>query len=309
MSDSITLHITSHVSDKSDEDNEQVTGSVVQEMTSEQILEPVPLVKVPVAVMARTVAPMVINQDGKLLVSSRNVAAVFEKRHADVLRDVKAVMAANTDAVFTERNFALSEYIDSTGRKLPEYLLTKDGLMLLIMGYTGAKAMAIKVAYINRFNEMQAELEKKAAPKAETTSDNEGGSEVSLSVRELMGNAQFLLDIAGITGNQQVLALDKLHKNMTGKSLLALTNTQLTAPTQEQLLNPTQIGKEVGMSARAVNQKLCSLGLQIKTENGWEPTEAGLRLGAVLLDVNKKHNSGTPIRQLKWPSTIISLLV
>lgn len=36
--------------------------------------------------------------------------------------------------------------------------MTKDGFTLLVMGYTGAKAMEFKLAYIKRFNEMEAEL-------------------------------------------------------------------------------------------------------------------------------------------------------
>ena len=59
---------------------------------------------------------------------------------------------------FTERNFALSAYADPTGRSLPMYHLTRDGFMILAMGYTGAKAMALKEAYIAEFNRMEAEL-------------------------------------------------------------------------------------------------------------------------------------------------------
>ena len=40
------------------------------------------------------------------------------------------------------------EYTDPTGRSLPMYHLTRDGFMILAMGYTGVKAMALKEAYI-----------------------------------------------------------------------------------------------------------------------------------------------------------------
>jgi hypothetical protein len=36
--------------------------------------------------------------------------------------------------------------------------MTKDGFMLLVMGFTGKKAMAVKIAYINAFNMMAKEL-------------------------------------------------------------------------------------------------------------------------------------------------------
>ena len=46
---------------------------------------------------------------------------------------------------FTAANFGASEYLDSTGRSLPLFHITRDGFMLLAMGYTGAKAMSLKV--------------------------------------------------------------------------------------------------------------------------------------------------------------------
>lgn len=56
---------------------------------------------------------------------------------------------------FTKANFGLSAYRDTTGRELPAYLLTRDGFTLLAMGFTGAKAMQFKVAYISAFNRME----------------------------------------------------------------------------------------------------------------------------------------------------------
>lgn len=254
-----------------------------------------PMVATPVV----TAMPVVINQGGKLLVSSRNVAEVFEKEHKNVLQDVRAVIAACSQD-FARLNFQLGSYKDANNQERPEYLLTKDGFTMLAMGYTGVKAMQFKEAYIKLFNEMKAKLEKQATPVVPTEPVDE--------TARLMNRAKFLLDIAGITGNQQVLALDKLHKNETGKSLLALTNTQLWAPQEKQLLTPTQLGKPLGLSAIAVNQKLCALGLQVKTEAGWEATQKGLEAGAVMLDTNRKHNSGVPVRQLKWTSAVANLL-
>lgn len=45
-----------------------------------------------------------------------------------------------------------------SGRKIPHYEMTRDGLMVLTMGYTGAKAMAIKLRYIGAFNRMEAAI-------------------------------------------------------------------------------------------------------------------------------------------------------
>lgn len=95
--------------------------------------------------------------NGKPVVSSRKVAEVFEKDYKHVLDSICKFLAPDSGLTksFTEPNFRPSEYKDSTGRVLPEYLLTKDGFALLAMGFTGRRALQFKEAYIRRFNEME----------------------------------------------------------------------------------------------------------------------------------------------------------
>lgn len=90
-------------------------------------------------------------QDKQIKTDSLKVAELFDKNHRDVLRKLEAV---DCSLEFTERNFALSEYIDKSGRSLPMYEMTKDGFIFLAMGFTGAKAAQIKEAYIHAFNHM-----------------------------------------------------------------------------------------------------------------------------------------------------------
>lgn len=120
---------------------------------------------------------------------------------------------------------------------------------------------------------------------------------------------KMLLEPAGITGNQLTLALDKVYRTNTGESLLAQTGVELKAPTQSQLLTPTQIGERLdGRSAKAINLLLQDLGLQRKVGKEWELTQLGRDSGGVYLDTNKRHSNGTPIRQIKWPDTTVEYL-
>lgn len=92
------------------------------------------------------------NENGKLVTTSRNIAEVFGKEHKNVIRAIESLECGED---FTRLNFELSEYVDPTGRKLPEYLITRDGFTLLAMGFTGKEAMQFKLAYIQRFNELE----------------------------------------------------------------------------------------------------------------------------------------------------------
>lgn len=94
--------------------------------------------------------------------TSLKVAEFFERNHRHVLRDIRDLVA-KCSKNFTEPNFGLSEYTDPTGRKLPMYLLTKDGFMMLAMGYTGERAMRLKEAYIAQFNAMEEALRARPA--------------------------------------------------------------------------------------------------------------------------------------------------
>jgi Rha family phage regulatory protein len=90
-------------------------------------------------------------------VDSRFVAQFFEKHHRHVLRDIERITEPNSglSEKFIRLNFKPSSYKDSTGRKLPCYMMTRDGFTMLVMGYTGKKAMKFKELYIKRFNEME----------------------------------------------------------------------------------------------------------------------------------------------------------
>lgn len=94
----------------------------------------------------------VVNNQAKT--TSIAIAEFFGKRHDNIIRSIEN-LKTDLDPIFTALNFEASEYTDSTGRVLPMYVMTKDGFTLLVMGFTGKKALDFKIAYINRFNELE----------------------------------------------------------------------------------------------------------------------------------------------------------
>lgn len=98
--------------------------------------------------------PRIVLTDGQVTTTSLAIAEHFGKNHKDVLRAIQNVIG-DAPEEFTERNFALSDYTDPTGRSLPMYRLTRDGFVLVAMGFTGTEAMKWKIAYIDTFNRME----------------------------------------------------------------------------------------------------------------------------------------------------------
>jgi len=90
------------------------------------------------------------------LVNSRDVAEVFGKRHDNVLRDIDAI--SHTSDLRDEKSSWFreiqSEHSTVSGRFDRSFDLTRDGFTLLVMGWTGERAMAFKVRYIEAFDAM-----------------------------------------------------------------------------------------------------------------------------------------------------------
>lgn len=95
---------------------------------------------------------IVFERNNQAVTSSRLIADYFGKRHDTVIRTIRKLGCSSE---FNRHNFVEITYIDTRGRKQPEYLMTKDGFTILAMGFTGAKAMQFKEAYIKAFNKME----------------------------------------------------------------------------------------------------------------------------------------------------------
>ena len=106
--------------------------------------------------MTNNLNPVVIVKDNQTFANSRHVAVFFGKRHADVLRDIHRTSENLTDANL--RWFSFEDYLDAKGERRVSYDMTKDGFTLLVMGYTGQKAMQFKLRYIEEFNRMEQTL-------------------------------------------------------------------------------------------------------------------------------------------------------
>ena len=109
------------------------------------------------ALLLSSPSPSVSLHDGRPATTSLDVSKFFRKRHDAVLRDIRNIIA-NCPEEFTAHDFVVSNYMDNTGRSLAMYIIFRDGFTLLAMGYTGPEAMRFKLAYIEAFNRMEAEL-------------------------------------------------------------------------------------------------------------------------------------------------------
>ena len=171
-------------------------------------------------------------------VTSLQVAEVFEKQHKNVLQDIDRILS-QVPEIFGRLNFEPSEYElkNNLGFPVrhPMYILTKDAFTLLTMGYTGEKAMRFKIAYIERFNEMERQL------RGMTERREKEEAAFSRRVGRTLDDLSTIFKYAGLQGNQIALALDRMVKKETGVSPIESSGVMLVNPGNSQLLTPRAV--------------------------------------------------------------------
>lgn len=96
--------------------------------------------------------------NNQVVTDSRKVADTFGRPHKDVLESVRGILAAENSAT----KFFYETTYENRGKQYPCYLMNRDGFSLLVMGFTGAKALEWKIKYIAAFNAMEKELQAQA---------------------------------------------------------------------------------------------------------------------------------------------------
>lgn len=108
----------------------------------------------------------ILNQDGQLVVTSRQIAEDFGKRNSHVVEAIEnkiESLTAENSEVEISKLFIPTTY-NHNGNEYKEYLLTRDGFTFIVMGFTGAKADAWKLKYIEAFNKMEKAIKEKTKP-------------------------------------------------------------------------------------------------------------------------------------------------
>lgn len=135
--------------------------------------------------------------EGRPATTSLKIAEHFGKNHKDVLRDIRILLDSCPEE-FGQRNFAPSSYQNEQGKEQPMYTVYFDGFMLLVMGYTGKKALTMKLAYIGAFNAMKEKLENRAASELPSGGDGPLTPDQQRTLQDIVDSK--VLAIAGGSG-------------------------------------------------------------------------------------------------------------
>ena len=101
------------------------------------------------------------SEKGTPITTSLLVAEKFGKEHKDVLETIRNLTAENSAV---KNLFYETTYVSDRNREYPMSVMNRDGFSLLVMGFTGARALQFKLDYINAFNKMEAVIKNGQVP-------------------------------------------------------------------------------------------------------------------------------------------------
>lgn len=99
---------------------------------------------------------------GKSVIDSREVAAMVDKQHKNLLRDIDGYIENLEESgelkIEPSDFFIPGTYFSEQNKELPCYLITKKGCDLIAHKLTGRKGVLFTAAYVSAFEEMRSAL-------------------------------------------------------------------------------------------------------------------------------------------------------
>lgn len=182
------------------------------------------------------------NRKGQMVVSSRVIAEQLGKEHKNVLKDIR-----EKSLLKFEQWIIPSKYRANNGQEYDEFLLTKDGFVMLVFNYDGY--LEFKETYINEFNRMEKELKEQF--------------KVPTTIKEAL--------LLALEQQEKIETLEienKIKDQQIGELKPKATYYDMVLQCKA-LLSINVIAKDYGKTAQWLNEKLREFEVQYKQGNIW----------------------------------------
>ena len=224
------------------------------------------------------------NKDGVAVVSSRVVAYDFDKQHKHVLEAIDNLIKEMGVAEKSADLFIESKYQHPQNKQwYKEYLLTRDGFSLLVMGFTGKEALQWKLQYIEAFNKMEEQI-KQASHNPYANVSPELQSIIMLDQKQQMLEQQVQTVQQKVNEIEENAKLDPAEYSLVSKRV----SSRVYVVQKERQMNLNK--KQMGELFRALNRDILEItGVKTRTQlrqkhldmvldfiNDWYPSRAAM---------------------------------
>lgn len=244
----------------------------------------------------------------QVVTSSRNVAEHFEKEHRNVIQSIENLFktADKKDVLKIQQMFFEATEPDSYGREQKIYYMNWKGFSLLVMGFTGAKALSWKLKYTEAFEKMQKRL---SVPQLERMPRYKTRM-VGTAVRDIGKTAENIEQVYAVKHGMALAVATDMIGNIYGFDASPLKRL-LPAEENPGYLNATRIAEKLGIFSKSgkpnpatANKKLAELGLQKKEGREWRLTDKGREYGEEKPFTRNGHSD----YRIHWNEKVIDLL-
>ena len=201
------------------------------------------------------------NKDGVAVVSSRVVAYDFDKQHKHVLEAIDNLIKEMGVAEKSADLFIESKYQHPQNKQwYKEYLLTRDGFSLLVMGFTGKEALQWKLQYIEAFNKMEEQI-KQASHNPYANVSPELQSIIMLDQKQQMLEQQVQTVQQKVNEIEENAKLDPAEYSLVSKRV----SSRVYEVQKERQMNLNK--KQIGELFRALNRDILEItGVKTRTQ-------------------------------------------
>lgn len=249
----------------------------------------------------------------QVVASSKQVAEHFGKRHDKLFFEIGRMygeLVADKKGVAQNGGhpmFYLNEYVHPQNKQTyQEYLMNRDGFALLVMGFTGKKALEWKLKYIEAFNQME---EKLKTPKL-SPNPHYRTRMIKTAVKDLSETADVIAELFGVKKGMATAAAMKMVGSAYGIDTAPLMPL-LPAESTPSYMTPTAIAKRLGIlnkkgnpDPKEVNRRLAEAGLQERRDKEWILTDKGKTYGEAKPYTNNGHSGYV----INWYDTVLDVL-
>ena len=170
---------------------------------------------------------------------STDVAKYFGKNHFHVVRDIENLiekLPSPRASIFGASEVQIASNLKNAPAKLIKaYRMTRDGFTLLVMGWTGEKALQFKLAWLDAFNSMEEQLRRHnqcpVLDRLETlTPLQQEVIREEVSKRALRSATDYQTIYKALRLRFQVTRFDLIHRTKFETALKFIQEVELKAP-------------------------------------------------------------------------------
>lgn len=215
---------------------------------------------------------LVIMKNQQAVTSSLQVAEIFEKNHRDVLEVIRTKMHSAEFSAQYQKMFVEGSYKDKSGKSNPMYYMNRDGFSFVAFGFTGKKADAFKLKYIEAFNSMEEQVKLPTSPREIARLALQANEETNQRLDSVEGDVKELKENQVIPNPEYSVLSRRVNQRV---SEVAHSYGHITKKQRGELFKDINGGvkKIANVSARSMLRKK-DYQMVMDFINDWEPSTA-----------------------------------